>query len=223
MNPTRDSDFDLLIKRKTNELEPLVRRMEELRVIFLSEVIKFSKKWYEETARLYVASHSEITICMSKEKLASMKSSVNNLISNAEKLVTSIMSDPQVWWHMAPVKNSQFSMYEQFDDRFPAIVDRAVRRALGELGGILEQFGYGVTLGGPNKWSYPEFWFEKTENTVAPAQPFFPHLLAWSEQMQETIRRYSEVYREALALVNEIEKLKEENKKRQASILWDTA
>jgi hypothetical protein len=112
-------------------------------------------------------------------------------------------------------------MYEQFDDRFPETVDKAVRRALGELGRILEQFGYSVTIGGPNTWSYPEFWFECSEDSETAVRPFYPHLLQWSEQMQVTIRRYSEIYKRALALVNEIEYLKEETKKQKARDLWD--
>jgi hypothetical protein len=39
--------------------------------------------------------------------------------------------------------------------------------------------------------------------------------------MQVTIRRYSEIYKRALALVNEIEYLKEETKKQKARDLWD--
>ena len=195
--------------------------MEELRLQFVTEVVGFAAKWYVETARLYVASHSEITLAMSKEKLASMKNSVNNLVKNAEKTVTSALSGPEVWWHMAPAKNSQLSMYDQFDNRFPETVDRAVRRVLGELGGTLEEFGYGVTVGGAKKLGYPEFWFEGSEDPETPVRPFFPHLLVWSAQMQDVIRQYSETYKKALALVDEIERLKEENKKQQARDLWD--
>jgi hypothetical protein len=214
-------EFNFLIKKKTDEYQPLLGRMEELRLQFVNEVVIFAAKWYEETARLYVAKHSEITLNMSKEKLASMKACVNNLIRNAEKTVTSALSGAEVWWHMAPTKNSQQSMYEQFDNRFPETVDKAVRRVLGELGGILEEFGYSVTVGGSNKWSYPEFWFESSKDPETAVRPFYPHLLQWSEQMQVTIRRYSEIYKRALALVNEIEYLKEETKKQKARDLWD--
>jgi hypothetical protein len=217
----RNEDFESTIKKKKNELQPLLAKMEELRRLFVSEVVEFAAKWYEETARVYVATHSEITLKMTKEKLASMKASVNDLIRSSEKSVTSALSDSDVWWHMAPAKNSQSSMYGQFDNRFPETVDRAVRRALGELGGILEQFGYGVTVSGSNKSSYPEFWFETSEDPENPVRPFFPHLLVWSEPMQDTIGKYSAVYEEALTLVNEIENLKEEQKKQQARDLWD--
>ena len=108
----KGEDFNILVKKKTDEFQPLLRRMEELRLLFVSEVVRFAAKWYEETARLYVASLSEITLTMSKEKLASMKTSFNNLVRNAEKLVISALSDPEVWWHMAPVKNGQLSMYD---------------------------------------------------------------------------------------------------------------
>ena len=180
VSTTNGEDFDLLVKKKNDELQPLLRRMEEAKQLFINEVVRFTIKWYGETTRLYVEKQSEITLHMSKEKLASMKNSVNSLIGNAQEKVNTALSKPDVWWHIAPAKNQQLGMYEQLDNRFPEVVDKAVRRALGELGRILEQFGYRVSIGGPNKWSYPEFWFETHKELGTAVQPFYPLLpMGW--------------------------------------------
>ncbi len=220
--------LDLLIQEKEAELSPIRSRMEELRLQFVNDTTKFAAKWYGETAKQYVTKNPETTLKLSREKLFQMKAKVNNLVQNAEKITKNPLSDPKVWWHLAPRKHDTSSLYDQLGDdkvgnKFPAIVDKAVRRALGELGTVLEQFGYRVTTAGALEGYYPEYWFEYPEGPDSPARPFFPHLLEWSEDMQYTIQKYSGQFKKAIVLFNEIEKLKEEKKKRQALELWDSA
>jgi len=220
-------DLDLLIQEKARELRPFRLRMEELRLQFINEAARFAAKWYEETAKHYVSKYSGITLTLSKEKLAKMKAKVNDLIRNVDKIVKDALSDPSIWWHLAPRKHDSFSLYEQLGNdqvgnRFPDAVDKPVRRALGELGTALEQFGYGVTTGGAFTGSYPEFWFDYPEGSGSAARPYFPHLLEWSKEMQYTLQKYDGLFKQSIRLFNEIEKLKEEKKKRQASELWDS-
>jgi hypothetical protein len=98
------------------------------------------------------------------------------------------------------------------------VLDKPVRRALGELGNILEQFGYGVTTGA-NKGSYPEIWYEDSGSGI---HPYFPHLLEWSEEMQNTIMTYDGPYKRAIVLFEEITMLKEEKKRQEAAALWNS-
>jgi hypothetical protein len=123
--------------------------------------------------------------------------------------------------------NASVAAYEQLGNdkvgnKFPEVLDKPVRRALGELGGILEEFGYGVTTGA-YRASYPEFWFEALDEAGFDVRPFFPHLFEWSKQMQDTIMHYDAVYKKAIALFEEIVMLKEEKKRQEAKALWDSA
>jgi hypothetical protein len=220
-------NIDVLIREKEKELNPFRSCMEEIRLQFVDDAAKFAAKWYDETAKQYVTKHPETTLKLSREKLVQMKAKVNNLMLNADKTAKATLSDPTVWWHLAPRKHASSSLYDQLGDvqvgnKFPAIVDRAVRRALGELGTVLEQFGYRVTTVGALEGFYPEFWFEYSEGPDSPPRPFFPHLLEWSEDMQYTIQKYSGQFKKAVVLFNEIEMLKEEKKKSQALNLWDS-
>jgi len=103
----------------------------------------------------------------------------------------------------------------------PKGLDKPVRRALGELGNILEQFRHDVTTGA-NRASYPEFWFECTEDSRSGVRPYFPHLLEWSEEMQNTIMTYDGPYKKAIVLFEEITMLKEEKKRQEAAALWNS-
>ncbi len=90
--------------------------------------------------------------------------------------------------------NAPAAAYEQLGNdrvgnKFPEVLDKPARRALGELGNILELFGYGVTTGA-NRGSYPEFWFECLDDSGSKASLYFPHLLEWAEEMQNTIMTY---------------------------------
>jgi len=216
-------DLDGLIQKKESELQPLCSRMEQLRQQFTHETVKFAAEWYKETAKQYVTKKSEITLTISKEKLAQMKAKVNTLAQNAEKAVKTALADPNIWWHQTPRKHEYNSQYEQLGDKFPQVIDKPVRRALGELGSILEQFGYGVTTNSAFKGSpYPEYWFESQDDLQSQARFYFPHLLVWSEAMQEAMQRYDVLFKHAIRLFSQIENLKEEKKRRQARQLWDS-
>src|SRR3990170_5625045 len=142
----------------------------------------------------------------------------------AGKIICEALPNPKVWWHKTPRVHESVAVYEQLGNekvgnKFPEVLDKPVRRALGELGNVLEQFGYGVTTGA-FKASYPEFWFEPKDGSDT-IRPFFPHLFDWSDEMQDTIAKYDVVYKKAIVLFDEITMLKEEKKKQEAATLWD--
>ncbi|MCW4047147.1 MAG: hypothetical protein NWE99_06255 [Candidatus Bathyarchaeota archaeon] len=216
-------DLDLSIQSKEAELKQLRQRMEELRMQFISDTAKFAAKWFEETAQLYVTKKPEVTINMSKERLAAMKQKVIDLTRNADTLITNALSGAKIWWHQDPRKEDSIYQYQQVSTRFPELIDKPIRRALGELGVILEQYDYGVTVGVYSKEPYMEYWYERPPDSeaYAPPRPYFPHLLVWSDEMQRTMARYDALYKQAFTLFLDIQKLKEEKKRRQASALWN--
>ncbi len=221
-----EDTIEILIEEKEKELRPLRARMDELSLQFIDHTIKFASKWYEETAKEYVTKYPEITLSMSKEKLADMKAKVTSLARNAGKPVKTALSNPQIWWHLEPGLHD-ISQYEQLGNdqvgnRFPEKIDNPVRRALGELGAILEQSGFNVTTDPFMKAAYPEFWFSHPQGEGTQAQPYYPHLLVWSEEMQDTLQKYNGQFKKAIRLFNEIQRLKDEQKKRQARDLWDS-
>jgi hypothetical protein len=216
-----NEEIDILIERKEAELLPLRSRMEELRLEFIKETVDFASKWYRKTAKVYVTKYPEVILSLSEEKIANMKAKVNELVRNSEKIVKGELDNPDLWWHQKPHLHDSIDQYKQIADKYPEILDRAVRHALGHLGIILEEFRFHVTASG-DTGAFQEFWFEHpigSEQTI----PYFPHLLEWTEEMQDTIREYNAQFTEAITLYNEIQKLKEEKKRQQALTRWDSA
>lgn len=219
-------NIDVSIGKKEAELQPLLLQMERYQLQFINDTTQFATSWFEKEALEYAMKKPEITLQLDKEQLAKMKEQVNNLANNAGKIVTDTLVDPELWWHKTPHVNADAAAYEQLGNdtvgnKFPEVLDKAVRRALGELGTILEQFGYGVTTSALNV-SYAEFWFERNHETGA-IHPFFPHLLEWSDEMQDTVMKYDVVYKKGLAVFKEIMLLKDEKKRQEAKALWDNA
>jgi len=215
-------DLDLLIQKKETELDPLLLRMDELRLLFVDQVVTLAAKWFEDTAQFYVLKRSEVTLNMGKERLFEMKTRVKMLVKNSGKIVKEALSDPKFWWHKEPHKDVSLFQYEQIEKKFPELLDKPIRRALGHLGVIFEEFGYGVTVVSTHSKPSPEYWFIYPEGPDDAPIPYFPHLLVWSEEMQRTIMRYNELYKQALGLFIEILKLKEEKERRKAHELWDS-
>jgi len=213
-------EIDILIQRKEAELLPLCLRMEEFKIEFIKETVDFASKWYKETAKEYVTKYPEVILSMSEEKMAKMKTKINELVGDSEKIVKDKLDNPELWWHQKPYLHVSIDQYTQIADKYPEILDRAVRHALGYLGIILEAFRFHVTASS-NTGSYDEFWFERQTDSNQTI-PCYPHLLKWTSDMQETIDEYNTRFKLAVTLYNEIEKLKEQKKKQQAISRWES-
>ena len=216
-----NEDIDVLVQKKEAELSSLRQRMEDLKNKFIEETISFTSEWYKKTAKEYVTKHPEITLNMKEEKIALMKTQVNNLLQNTEKTVRGELEKSALWWHQRPRLHDSIEQYLQVADKYPEILDHAIRLVLGRLGLLLEEYKFNVIVSG-NTGSYGEFWFDKPVGEGTVSVPFYPHLLNWSKAMQETIQEYNAQYMKAMALYTEIQKLKDEKKKQQAISRWDS-
>jgi hypothetical protein len=213
-------DIDVLIQRKETELLPLRSRMEEFKIEFIKETVVFASEWYRTTVKEYVSKFPQVTISMSEEKIAKMKAQISELIQNTEKTIDEL-DKPALWWHQKPNLHDSINQYTQIADKYPETLDRAVRHVLGRLGIILEENRFRVNASG-NTGSYQEFWFDHPHGSDSVPVPYYPHLLKWSKEMQETIQKYNIQFTQAITIFNEIQKLKEEKKRQQALSRWDS-
>jgi len=213
-------ETDILIERKEAELLPFRSRMEELKTEFTKETVDFAFKWYRKTSKEHITKYPEVTLSMSEEKIANMKAAVNELVKNTEKIVRDELDNPALWWHQKPNLHDPVDKYKQVADKYSEALDHAVRHILGHLGIVLEKFGFNVTTSS-NTGAYKEFWFEQPIGGTQTV-PCYPHLLSWSEEMQDIIQEYDAQFTQAITLYNEIQQLKEEKKRQEALSRWDS-
>ena len=133
--------------------------MDEFKIEFIKEAVNFASEWYKKTVKEYVAKYPEVILNMSEEKIVKMKAKVSELAGEAEKIVKDELDNPELWWHQKPNLHDSIDQYTQISDKYPEILDRALRHALGRLGIVLAEFGFHVTVS-RNTGSYYEFWFE---------------------------------------------------------------
>jgi hypothetical protein len=213
-------DIDSQIDQKEKTLLPLCTHMEEYKNRFIEKTIEFTSEWYRKTTKNYVSKYPEVTLNMREEKIVQMKAQVNQLILDTEKIVRAELEQPELWWHLRPRLHDSIDQYLQVGDKPPEILDRAVRHVLGRLGLIFEDYKFNVSARGISG-SYKEFWFEHPPGNESVYVPSYPHLLAWSQKMQDAIRDYNMEYVEANAIFVEVQKLKQEKKRQQAVSRWD--
>jgi predicted DNA binding CopG/RHH family protein len=214
-------DIDVQIEKKETELSFFLQCMEELKCEFTKETINFASEWYKKTAKEYVRKYPEVTLSLKEPQIARMKTQVNGLISDTEKIVQAEFGNSALWWHQKLRLHESIELYLQVADKYPEILDRAVRHVLGRLGLILEEYRFNVSARS-EIGSYKEFWFEKTDGENSISVPSYPHLLTWSKEMQQTIQKYHAQYTKAMPLYGEIQKFKEEKKKQEAIDRWDS-
>jgi len=212
-------DIDTLIARKESEVSPYYTRMEQLRLNFIKETIIFASNTYRTIAKEYVSKNADHVLNMGNEVLLRMKSKINSLISNTEKISKEVLNNPLLWWHLRPNSQNALNQYLQLDEKQPIILDQAVRQILGYLGEILEEFHFRVSVHG-NSGSFAEFWF--TIPASGSVVPYYPHLFKWSIEMQEITKEYNVQYLQAIAIYKEIELLKDQKKKELALSRWDS-
>jgi hypothetical protein len=213
-------DLDTQIERKQAMLYPFTSSMEALKFGFTQQTIKFAQEWYRKTIKEYIIKYPETTITMKDEKITRMKNKVNELIQNTEKIAKTELDNPALWWHQRPRLHDALDQYLQVADKYPAIIDHAVRHILGNLGVILEEFRFRVAASG-SAGQYIEFWFERLQGSEQ-IVPCYPHLLKWTQEMQETIQQYNSLYLQAMLIFAEIQEIKEQKKKQQALSRWDS-
>jgi predicted DNA binding CopG/RHH family protein len=216
-----NEDIDIVIEQKEAQLSSLRSLMEQLKNEFIKAMTDFASEWFKTTTREYVSKYPEVTLKMREEKIVQMKANVSELIRNTEKVVKAEFENPALWWHQSPRLLDPIDQYLQVADKYPEILDRAVRHVLGRLGLILEKYGFNVCASG-NTGSYGEFWFDHPKDDQTTSIPYYPHLLNWSEKMQNTIKNYNSQYVKAMEEFNEIQSLKNEKKKQEAMNRWDS-
>jgi len=213
-------EIERLIERKEAELSPLRLYMEEFKSQFAKATADFASKWFRKTAKDYITKYPEIILNMDEAKIAALKRMLNDLVEDCERVTKAELDNPSLWWHLNPHLHESVERYMQFADKYPEVLDRAVRRILGRLGVLLEEFGFRVTASG-NTSTYYEFWFERPI-TANGAIPCYPHMLFWTGAMQNVVQMYNAQYLPALKLYNEIRQLIEEKQRQEALTLWDS-
>ena len=210
---------------KESELLSLRSEMQKIKLQFVNDTSQFAAKWYEDTARQYITKYSDVSLKLSTQRFGDLKAKVRRAVADSKEISERALSQPGIWWHEKPELHTAVTQYDhlgnqQVGDKYSEVIDRAVRVTLGELGIILEEFGFNVRTTVTHGAHHQEYWFQRSEEKTT--SPYFPHMVEWSKPMQETLQEYNQLYKQALLKLQEIQMIKDEIERIKIIDLWDS-
>lgn len=221
--------FDSAISNKKAKLEELKSSMEEIRLNFIEQSANLISQLYEKIAKENATKASENTLKLGKEKLSVMKREIDSLSNRAKEITDKALASKSLWWHLEPVKTVDYMSYlvTETDTRtyYPEPIDKALRIVLGELGKILEKYGYDITTTdyySGYRWGKAK-WCIAPEAGESTAIPYFPDKFDWSDEMKKSMNDYKAYFDKALSLRHEILQLEIQKQNKQAHDLWDSS
>jgi hypothetical protein len=198
--------------------------MQAVRQQFIKVTGAFFAIWYNLTVRNYVIRDSQNTLSLGKDRLIQLKAKLKVLIANAEKSSNNFLSANSLWWHLSPKNgDNDVSVYSLYGSKVPEIIDQPIRKGLGILGVLLEEFGYNVAT---KVGSYDDKVSVWNNKNVSPYPtnpvPYYPDSLDWSSDMKDLMKKYNELYKQAHEAYSNIKRLQQSKVDKQAAELWDS-
>jgi hypothetical protein len=216
--------IDLSITSEQEKLEKYKTEMETIRQQFIKVTAAFFANWYNVTLRNHIIRGSQNTLIQGKDRLSQLKVKLKHLTDDAEKCANSFLSAPSLWWHLSPKEgDDNVSAYSQYGSKCPKIIDQPIRKGLGKLGVLLEEYGYNVATKGGTYDDEVSVWNNKNVSPYPTNPvPYFPDSLDWSLEMKDLMKRYNEVYKRAYEAYSNIKHLEQSKINKQATDLWDS-
>ena len=210
---------DEAIERTEVELESLKGKLEELRRRFVQAAGKFIAEWFVMFARDCVQRQADHSLILGPERLGELKAKVMALADTAGSIAEEIFADRHLWWHLS---GDDTLLYLYCDDNPPENIDGSLRRALGRLGPLLKEYGY-VTTGLESGANRPENSEPPGEGDTPPSgQPYFRDFQAWPQNLREPIGQYRGLLEQAKRTLQELHRLRREQKQTAVADLWDS-
>jgi hypothetical protein len=217
-------NIDVAISNEQEKLAKYQIEMQTVRQSFMKATIVFFTNWYESSARHYVTSESQNTISLGKEKLVELKVKLKDITDNAEKYVNEFLSADSLWWQSSLKDGDNFvSPYSQYGSKCPEIIDHPIRKGLGKLGVLLEEYGYNVATKAGSYDDEVSVWNNKNVSPYpSNPVPYFPDSLEWSSDMKVLMKRYDELCKQAHEAISNIKRFEQSKIDKLAADLWDS-
>jgi hypothetical protein len=198
--------------------------MQTARQLFTKATGDFFVTWYNSTARHYITSSSQNTLRLGKDQLTQLKAKLKTLTDNAEKYAKDCLSADSLWWQL-PSKNGEdyASAYSQHGCNCPDIINQPIRKGLGKLGVLLEEYGYNIATKTGTYGDEISVWNNKNIGPFpANPEPYYPDSFEWSSNMRTLMKRYDELCKQAQEAYANIKRFQQLKIEKQAADLWDS-
>jgi len=211
----QSGDFDTRIADLDSQIESLKERMEDVCRAFLLGTSRFAAQWFEDRAERAVTASPDVVKDLTAERLRKLKSAVERLVLRTSRIVGKHVNNDKYWVHRGQMSEdlfSHFGRYRVYGRSVPDELDRAIREVLGYLGSLLAEYGL-AEVGDYKEWAIDH----------PGPHPKYRREYSWSDEMNASLMRYSELHSRLLKLSQELREVKNRKAEAEAKRLWEKA
>jgi hypothetical protein len=198
-------NFDGEIAAANQRLKQLNESLVLIRREFLSNAATFLKSYFDKEARDQVMKNPDMTNSLGDERLKQFKDEVRELQKDVANICAKLVNADEHWWDGQEI----ISRFEVRSDGKTYVLDKPMRLAAGQLGPILERYGY----------ADGRSWREHSPG-ASEGKPCSPDFV-WPVALKEIAKKYRNTINDAKLQIEELSRLDKEKRSCEAGERWD--
>jgi hypothetical protein len=192
-----------------NQMEPITRQFEEAARTFLAD-------WYFQQLEDMRQAHSETVTALGKDRIHMLKADVNGLVAQLPQRIEKEFSQAKYWTHRNEQADDPIQQEKQYvvEGEHPSdAFATGMSKLLGELGGILERYGFPVAE------SHNDIWGRKS----LLQQGQYQQAISWPPSLLSLLKQYHPLCKEYVSAYLGLHKAKHDKEVEMANGLWDAS
>jgi hypothetical protein len=205
----RIAEIESHLSRLRTQMEPIPRQFGEAATAFLAD-------WYVQQLEEMRQAHSEVVTALGKDRIHLLKAEVNGLVAQLPERIEKEFSQGKYWTHLnerlydpAQEEMRYLIAQEQPSDAFAT----AMSKLLGELGGILEKYGFPVGEARDDAWGRRSLL----------QQGQYQQAISWPPNLLNLLKQYNPLCKEYVTAYLGLEVAKHDKEVAMADQLWDAS
>jgi hypothetical protein len=206
----RMAEIESHLNRLRSQMEPITREFGEAAKGFLAD-------WYFQQLEGMRQTHWEVVTALGKDRIHMLKAEVNGLVRQMPERVQQEFSQGKYWTHRKerlddpPAPEEMQYLVEQEQPSGPFAT--GMSKLLGELGGILEKYGFPVGESGDDVWGRKSLL----------QQGQYQGAIGWPPSLLNPLEQYRPLCKEYVGAYLALQKAKHDKAVAMANELWDAS
>jgi hypothetical protein len=206
----RIAEIEGHLNRLRSQMEPITREYGEAATRFLAD-------WYVQQLEGMRQAHWEVVAALGKDRIHMLKAEVSGLVGQVPERVEQEFSQGKYWTHR---KERLDDTPAQEDIRYLVEKEQpsgafatGMSKLLGELGGVLEKFGFPVGDSGNDVWGRKSLLQEGQ----------YQRAIVWPPSLLSPLKQYHPLCKEYVSAYLGLQKAKHDKEVAMADELWDAS
>jgi hypothetical protein len=211
------SQHDVRIAEIERQLNRLRSPMELITREFGEAAKGFLADWYFQQLEGMRQPHWEVVTALGKDRIHLLKAEVNGLVGQVPERVEQEFSQGKYWTHRKerlddpPAQEETQYLIEQ--EQPSSAFATGMSKLLGELGGILEKYGFPVGDSGNDVWGRKRLL----------QQGQYRGAIGWSPSLLNPLKQYHPLCKEYVSAYLSLQQAKHDKEVAMANELWDAS